>query len=80
MRFLDFPHLLCSDPARENKDMITMASSRHQLTIGANMIVSAGGMFIVAYYVGTSFLKKKQHVIIFSKCIYFNSLHISVYY
>lgn len=54
----------CKDPVTEfkEKEMSSFVSYRHQASVGANVIISAGGMGLVFYFLSKSFFQKKQHV------------------
>lgn len=53
-----------NDPVAEcrDKEMSAFVSYRHQASVGANVIISAGGMGVVFYFMSQSFLEKRQHV------------------
>ena len=52
------------DPVVQNRvnELSSFHSYRTQASVGANVIVSAGGMGIVFYFISHSFIDNKQHV------------------
>lgn len=66
-----------NDPVAEyrEKELSAFVSFRHQASVGANVIISAGGMGVVFYFLSASFFEKKQHVSHLQQSVCFIPLH-----